>query len=85
MPALKCEDLNTWVRYAHDILMCPDCGAAVVDYATNNVKLHIDFHRGLNIWDPNYQEYRKEESRREAPPNYQEYRKRKDPEEEGGS
>ena len=64
MSALKCEDLNlwTWARYYSNdlqVILCPDCGA-VVYHAPENLKLHIEWHRGLNIWDPNYQNFIKE-------------------------
>ncbi len=70
MPALKCEDLNSWrwVQFEQQMMICPDCGA-VIHHTPDNLRLHIGWHKGLNIWDPNYQEYIR----------------RRDPSEEGGS
>lgn len=58
--ALKCQDLSNWrdlpiqvVKY----LVCPDCYTLIPD---KFVKFHIQYHEGLNIWDPNYQNYKKD-------------------------
>jgi len=56
LTALKCEDPKLWGKIPlpefRTLIICPDCGAMVDE---SYEKIHVDFHRGLNIWDPNYQ------------------------------
>jgi hypothetical protein len=63
MPRLNCEDPNRWERHFTnpknpvELIICPDCAALILP-VKQHYEAHIQFHQGLNIFDPNFQEYK---------------------------